>query len=180
LRRGTFNSRTPANIIPALVNPNPRSDAEVAAVVLMVTVVLPLPLTLAGLKLQVVSKGNPVHDAAEKFTVPLYPLCPVMVRLLVTLPPGLVTVTLEFPAENEKSASTVTKVGPEAELAKFESPEYCAVMLFCPVGKLDTFKVACPVSPLFVSSPPLTWPLPSCVLPLKKVTVPVGKLLTFV
>ena len=44
-----------------------------AAVVEIVSVVAPLPVTDAGLKLQVLSRGKPEHDAAEKLMVPLYP-----------------------------------------------------------------------------------------------------------
>jgi hypothetical protein len=43
------------------------------AVVLMVSVVVPLPGTDPGLKLQLVSRGKPMHDAGVKLTVPLNP-----------------------------------------------------------------------------------------------------------
>ena len=42
-----------------------------AALVEMVSVVLPLPVTVAGLKLQELPAGNPVQDDAEKLMVPL-------------------------------------------------------------------------------------------------------------
>ena len=66
--------------MPARVATNPAvhqldlfSVAMCAAVVEIVSVVAPLPVTDAGLKLQVLSRGKPEHDAAEKLMVPLYP-----------------------------------------------------------------------------------------------------------
>jgi hypothetical protein len=41
-----------------------------AAVVMMVSVVRPLPWTEAGLKVQMVSGGKPEHEEGEKLTVP--------------------------------------------------------------------------------------------------------------
>ena len=43
-------------------------------VVVTVSVVGPLPVTLAGLKLQELSLGKPVQDVAAKLMVPVYPV----------------------------------------------------------------------------------------------------------
>jgi hypothetical protein len=48
----------------------PSSLALCAALVEMVSVVEPLPVTEAGLKLQVLSRGKPEHDVAGKLMVP--------------------------------------------------------------------------------------------------------------
>ena len=45
----------------------------------MLTVVLPLPVMDAGLKLQLLAFGSPVHELAAKSMVPLYPASPVAV-----------------------------------------------------------------------------------------------------
>jgi|ERR1700720_1400890 hypothetical protein len=68
-----LSRKTPASVAPTLVvhQPEPSRLARWAAVVEMVSVVEPLPVTEAGLKLHVASLGNPVHDVAEKLTVPL-------------------------------------------------------------------------------------------------------------
>ena len=74
---------------PAVHTPTPFKRAVCGAVVVTVSVVEPLPVTEAGLKLHVLSRGNPAHDAVEKLTVPLYPVWPVMVSVVMPLPPGL-------------------------------------------------------------------------------------------
>src|SRR5437588_11183714 len=70
----------PARKMPAKVNapfsrhhPNPRSRsaAVCAAPVATVRVVLPLPVTEGGLKLQLAPAGSPVQEAGLKLTVPL-------------------------------------------------------------------------------------------------------------
>lgn len=48
----------------------PTGASMAAAVVEMVRVVVPLPVTEAGLKLQELPAGRPVHEAAEKVMVP--------------------------------------------------------------------------------------------------------------
>jgi hypothetical protein len=50
-----------------------------------VSVVEPLFVTEAGLKLHVLSRGKPAHDAAEKLMVPLNPGWPVTVSMTVAL-----------------------------------------------------------------------------------------------
>ena len=66
------SSKIPANEAPKLVNhqAGPSSLALCAALVEMVSVVEPLPVTEAGLKLQVLSRGKPEHDVAGKLMVP--------------------------------------------------------------------------------------------------------------
>ena len=67
--------KIPASVAPRLVahQAGPSSLALWAAVVETVSVVVPLFVTDAGLKLHVLSRGKPAHDAAEKLMVPLYP-----------------------------------------------------------------------------------------------------------
>ena len=69
------SKKTPASVAPKLVvhQPQPFSFALWAAVVVMVSVVEPLPVTAGGLKLHVLSRGKPEHDAPEKLMVPVYP-----------------------------------------------------------------------------------------------------------
>lgn len=61
-----------------------------------------------------------------------------------------------------------------ATLVFMASPEYVAVMLFTPTGKLLNTRLATPLLPLACKVT-----LPSSVLPLKKLTVPVGTLLPY-
>jgi hypothetical protein len=61
--------------------------------VLTVIVVVPLPVTEAGLKLHDASAGNPAHEAGVKLIVPVYPGCPVIARVVVPLCPGELIVT---------------------------------------------------------------------------------------
>ena len=65
--------KIPASVAPRLVGhqPGPSSLELWAAVVEMVSVVEPLFVIEAGLKLQLLSRGNPAHEAAEKLMVPL-------------------------------------------------------------------------------------------------------------
>jgi hypothetical protein len=65
----------PASVASKLVvhQAGPSSLALWAAVVETVSVVEPLFVTEAGLKLHVLSRGKPAQDAAEKLMVPLYP-----------------------------------------------------------------------------------------------------------
>jgi hypothetical protein len=109
-------SNTPANTIATPGNATPRTAAEDGAVVLTVTVVLPLPVTLSGLNEQVVRLGRPEHDDDVKSTVLPYPVCPVMVRMFVMEPP-CATETLAVVGANVKSALMLTMTG-EEELAE--------------------------------------------------------------
>jgi len=113
-------SRATAAIVkpkPAVHTPTPFKRAVCGAVVVTVSVVEPLPVTEAGLKLHVLSRGNPAHDAAEKLTVPLNPVWPVMVSVVMPLPPGLETDIDGGTAAIEKSAWTLTTVGAEVKPA---------------------------------------------------------------
>src|SRR5438309_12079154 len=84
--------------MPASVSPPPAAQAlrtvprgnrfECDATVLTVTVVLPLPVTEGGLKLQVAVGGRPWHAFAANVTVPLYPGWPVTESVRLALPPG--------------------------------------------------------------------------------------------
>jgi hypothetical protein len=67
--------KSPASVAPKLVvhQAGPSSLALWAAVVATVSVVEPLFVTEAGLKLHVLSRGKPAQDVAEKLMVPLYP-----------------------------------------------------------------------------------------------------------
>ena len=75
-----------------------------AAVVEIVKVVDPLPVIPAGLKVHLAKDGSPVQDAFVKFIVELYPVCPVIDRAFVALPPGALMVSAELAAVKLKSA----------------------------------------------------------------------------
>ena len=47
-----------------------RSAVVEAAVVMIVSVVVPLPVTTAGRKVQMLSEGRPEHEAGVKLTLP--------------------------------------------------------------------------------------------------------------
>src|SRR5580704_4509769 len=64
-----------------------KPPAEALAVVMMVSVVEPEPVTVVGLKLPVTPEGNPV---TPKFTVPSNPLLPVTVTAYCALPPAAI------------------------------------------------------------------------------------------
>jgi hypothetical protein len=68
---------------------------EVAAVVVTVIVVEPLPVTEAGLKLHAASVGNPEHEDGVKLMVLLYPVKPRIVSFAVPLWPGLTVIGLK-------------------------------------------------------------------------------------
>jgi hypothetical protein len=74
----------------------------------MVTVVLPLPVIVAGVKLHEASGGSPEQEPTEKEMVLLYPGWPVTVSTSVPLAPGVEIVTFELAAANAKSGSSVT------------------------------------------------------------------------
>jgi hypothetical protein len=93
----------------------PSRRALRGAVVRMVSVVEPLPVSEAGLKLQVLSRGNPEHEAGVKLMVPLYPDCPAMVSMAVPLPPGLAIVIDGVAEAKAKSACTVITTAGEVE-----------------------------------------------------------------
>src|SRR6478735_6403189 len=71
-REASPSMKIPANDAPKLVNHQTGSSslALCAALVEMVSVVEPLPVTEAGLKLHVLSRGKPEHDFAGKLMVP--------------------------------------------------------------------------------------------------------------
>jgi len=85
-------------------------------VVVTVSVVMPGPVTLAGLKLQELSLGKPVQDVAAKLMVPVYPVCPVTVRGSVPELPGLLMVRVTGGVPTDKlKLPTVSVAPPEAE-----------------------------------------------------------------
>lgn len=93
----------------------PSRRALRGAVVRIVSVVEPLPVSEAGLKLQVLSRGNPEHEVDVKLTVPLYPDWPATVSMAVPLPPGLAIVIDGVAEAKAKSACTVTTTAEEVE-----------------------------------------------------------------
>jgi hypothetical protein len=155
LRDGMPVKSTPANRNPAarkvtVLNRIPLSAAADGAVVRMLRTVVPVPITLTGLKEHVARLGNPVHEAEVKLMVLAYPVCPVMFRVLVTVPPWD-TDTLLLAGAKVKSALTLTVMGPEVDGEKLLSPLYWAVMVFAPFGRLETARVVCVVKPLALS-----------------------------
>ncbi len=106
--------RSKRRIVPVAVRHPPKSTwrpngtMELGAVVETVNTVVPLPVTVAGLKLHVLSDGKPVQDAAEKLIAPLYPLLPVTVTVVVALAPGALTLSAAGANEMLKSGPGVT------------------------------------------------------------------------
>jgi hypothetical protein len=109
------SKKIPARVTPRLVvhHAGPSSLALWAPRVEMVSLVEPLFVTEVGLKLHVLSRGRPEHDAAEKFIVPLYPVVPVTVSMTVPLPPGLGMRIDGAAGAKRKSGCTFTVVGEE-------------------------------------------------------------------
>jgi len=142
---------------------------ELGAVVEMVTVVVPLPVTVGGRKLQELSDGNPAH---ENVVAPLKPFEPVTVSMVLAVSPGLLTLTAAGANARVKSGCkvTFTVIAGEVEAAKSGSPEYFTVMLSVPVGSEVVTKDAVALIVLLA----LTNEFPSCVLPEKNVTDPPG------
>ena len=84
--------------------------------VVTVKVVEPLPVTEVGLKVHAEKDGRPVH--LVKFTVPLYPVPPVTVRVRVPEPPGaamVMVVPVDPVNDKAKSGATVTITADEVE-----------------------------------------------------------------
>jgi len=79
------------------------SIAAVAAVVATVSLVVPLPATEAGLKLQLAPVGRPEHDDEPNWRVPAKPSTAVTVRVRLPESPGADTVTLVALAVRAKS-----------------------------------------------------------------------------
>jgi hypothetical protein len=109
--------KTPASATPNVVvnQPEPVELAACEAVVETVSVVEPLPVIEVGLKLQVLSRGNPAHDAAEKLTVPAYPACPEMLSTMVPEAPGLETPMDGDGDAKSKSGCTFTVISEDVE-----------------------------------------------------------------
>src|ERR1700678_474504 len=81
----------------------PPGTTELGAVVVTVSVVVPLPVTLPAT--QVLSDGNPEH---ENVVAPLNPFEPVTVSVIIADWPGLVTVIADGEAETAKSGCRPT------------------------------------------------------------------------
>ena len=81
-----------------------------------VSVVEPLPVIEAGLKLQALSRGKPVQEAGVKLMVPLKPGWPVTVSTMLPLSPCLAIVIVEGSAKaRSKSGCTFTVVAGEID-----------------------------------------------------------------
>lgn len=122
-------------------------------------------VTVDGANVQVASDGRP---AQAKLTVWAKPPAGVTVSVVVPLEPAALIERLVglAPKLNEGvTALTVMVTAEEVEAAKFVSPPYCAVMLWLPAA---SELVA------YVATAELSVPVPSLVLPSRKVTVPVG------
>ena len=79
--------------------------AAAAALVTMVRVVVPVPGSEAGLKVQVLSEGKPAHDEAPNWMVPGRAFRAVTVKAKSADAPGAVTVTVLTLAVRVKSAT---------------------------------------------------------------------------
>ncbi len=146
----------------------PAGKAAVWAAVCMVsTVVAPdAPgVTMGGVKVAVAPAGKPEADIVT--TLSKGPPMGGTVMLISTEPPAF-TVNDDAGAVTEKVEAdvTVTSSPIEVEVAKPALPEYTAVTISVPEGRLESVKLATP--------DPFRVAVPSSVLPLKKLTVPAG------
>lgn len=89
------------------------------AVVIMVRVVLPLPVTEGGTKLQVLSAGRPVH---EKVTVPVNPFVAATESIAVPVCPGLDIVIVAGLNERLKFGPVLAELKPFARLSASTEP----------------------------------------------------------
>ena len=80
---------------------------ELGAVVVTVSIVVPLPVTVGMLKTHALSEGSPLQ---EKLVTPLKPLEPAMVTVVIADWPGLVTLIGDGEAETAKSGWRVTLI----------------------------------------------------------------------
>ena len=71
-------------------------------------VVVPLRVTEAGEKLQLLSDGNPVQEVGAKLSVPVNPFMAVNVSVVEPEPPGLETMIVSGFAAMVKSGAAVT------------------------------------------------------------------------
>jgi hypothetical protein len=96
---------------------------KLGAVVLMVSIVVPLPATDGGTKLHVLSEGRPEQ---AKVVAPLKPFEPATLIVVVAGCPGLGTVIADGDAETVKSGfdETFTVMAGEVDAPKFVSPGY--------------------------------------------------------
>lgn len=106
---------TPSNSMPAKASPlvaahqlgpgrfSRLNIAVAGALVVIVRVVVPLPGSEAGLKLQALSDGKPEQDAPLNWIPPAKPFTAVTVRVSVPDPPTLGTVTKVAPSVKMKS-----------------------------------------------------------------------------
>jgi hypothetical protein len=92
------------------------------AVVEIVSVVCPLPVTEGGLKLQLLRAGKPEQEDEPKLTTPLKPACPVTVMTAVPELPGLMF-TVEGFEEIVKEGAVTSTVIVLLLRVKFLSPE---------------------------------------------------------
>ena len=76
----------------------------------MVSMVVPLPVTEAGLKLHPLSAGRFKHEAEERVIVPLYPFCPLIVRVVCPELAGLVMIMVVGLAVTVKSGAAATVI----------------------------------------------------------------------
>lgn len=120
---------------------------------------------MGGVKVAVAPAGRPEADIVT--TLSKGPPMGGTVMLISTEPPAF-TVNDDAGAVTEKVEAdvTVTSSPIEVEVAKPALPEYTAVTVSVPEGKLESVKLATP--------DPLRVAVPSRVLPLKKLTVPAG------
>ena len=132
---------------------------------------VPLSVTVAGLRVQLVPAGIPEQ---VKLTGELNPFCGLNVTIRLAIWPR-VTVISEMLTDSMYSGApveatvTVTITAMDVEAALNVSPLYVAVMLWVPAASDVVLKLA---------APPLNVPTPTAVWPSRNVTVPVGVALT--
>jgi hypothetical protein len=111
-----------------------RSEADatlVAIVSFVVATVLPLGVTVAGLKEQVASAGSPEQ---AKVMADAKPEAGVAVMVVLPLPPPAIETEAGLRDRLKLGVPTTTLTAADLEAAKTASPPYCAVMLSVPTG----------------------------------------------
>jgi len=132
-------------------------------VAVVVIVLVPLGVTLTGLKVQVVWLGSPEQ---VNVTVLLNPLSGVIVTVLVPVPPGAMLRVVGLAAIEKSGGSgwTVTVATEDVDWAKDPLPPYAAVIDKVPIGSVVVVNAAMPDA--------FNAAVPTVVPPLRKFTVP--------
>ena len=89
-------------VVRQFLKSSPEGTTELGAVVVTVSIVVPLPVTVGMLKTHALSDGSPLQ---EKLVTPLKPFEPAMVIVVEADWPGLVTLMSDGEADTTKSGT---------------------------------------------------------------------------